>query len=51
MLYRRLVGEPLRRDRRRLINEEELVSLLVEEFGFRSLQNEAFTLIDQLSLY
>ena len=36
---------------RRLINEEELVSMLAAEFGFRSLQNEAFSLIEQLSLY
>ena len=36
---------------RRLINEEELVSMLAAEFGFRCLQNEAFSLVDQLSLY
>jgi len=36
---------------RRLLNEAELTAMLVSDFGFRSVRNEEFNLVEQMSRY
>ena len=36
---------------RRLLNEDALLGRLVPEFGFRAVENESYSLLDQLRLY